>query len=136
MQIVETALHVLAILVLLGMAAKYGLATGIKNYHKEIIADEGATENPGLRLVFNTLYRAIGAGALAAAIAYAVLVFRVEPATGFGKGYAFLITCALALPALISTYHVEQTSKVRTPWRIVALGLVIATTAYAVTYAA
>ncbi|MEQ8479903.1 MAG: hypothetical protein RIC18_04530 [Hoeflea sp.] len=135
MQIAENILHILAIIVLVAMAAKYGLAKGIQSYHKEIIADDAVTGNTGLKLVMGASYQAIGAGALAVAIAYAVLVFRVAPVTGFGKGYAFLITCVLALPALISTYRVEQTSGVKTPWRVVAVGIILAAAAYAISYA-
>lgn len=135
MQIAETIFHILAIIVLVGMAAKYGLAGGIHSYHKEIIADDAVTGNTGLRLVIGATYQAIGAGALAVAIAYAVLVFRVEPAAGFGKGYAFLIVCALALPTLLSTYRIEQTSKVGTPWRVIAVGILLAAAAYATSFA-
>ena len=131
MQIAETIFHILTVLVLLAMAAKYGLARKIHDYHKAIIADGAVSGNAGLKLVLGACYRAIGAGALAVAIAYAVLVFRVEPAAGFGKGYAFLIACALALPALASTYRVERVSKVRTPWRAIAAGLALAAIAYA-----
>ena len=134
MHIVETILHLLAILVLLGMGAKYGLARGMHSYHKAIIGDDAVSGNPGLKLVIGATYQAIGGGAVAVAIAYAVLVFRVEPSTGFGKGYAFLIACMLAVPALVSTYRVEQTSKVKTPWRVIAVGVCLVSAAYITSY--
>jgi hypothetical protein len=131
MQIADTIFHILTLLVLLAMAARYGLARQIHDYHEAIIADGAVTGNAGLKLVLGACYHGIGAGALAVAIAYAVLVFRIEPATGYGEGYAFLTVCALALPALASTYRVERASKVRTPWRVIAAGLALATIAYA-----
>lgn len=136
MQILAIVVHLLAILVLVAMAAKYGLARGVQAYHREIIGEAVVDGNSGLKLVLGATYLAIGAGALAVALAYAVLVFRIAPATGFGEGYAFLLVCVLALPTLVSTYRIEQATKVRTPWRAIAIGFVLAAIAYGLSFAA
>ncbi len=131
MQIAETVFHILTLLVLVAMAARYGLARGILDYHTSIMGDGVVTSNAGVRLVIRALYLAVGAGALAVALGYAVLVFRVQPALGFGEGYAFLLAFVLAAPMLATTYRVERISKVKTPWKAILLGLIFAVVAYA-----
>ena len=74
---------------------------------------------------------ALSTAALAIAIAYAVLVFRVGPAAGFGQGYAFLLISVLALPTMAVTFQVERSTGVKTPWRPVGAGFILAALAYA-----
>ncbi|MAM62476.1 hypothetical protein [Maritimibacter sp. UBA3975] len=131
MQIAETIFHILTLLVLVAMAARYGLARGIHGYHKDAMGASADPEAPGVTLVFRALYLAIGFGTLAVALGYAVLVFRVTPDLGYGTGYAFVMASVLAVPMLAVTWRVERMSGVKTPWRVILAGTVLAVIAYA-----
>lgn len=120
------ALHLLAALGVIGLAAKYAFGPVPAAYHAQIFERAGETPSPAVLMVLRAVYQALAGILVAVAIGIAALSFAgwrggaTLPVIGALTAIAF---AAGGVSALV-TWRMARGTGVRTPWRP-ALGLMV-----------
>ncbi|MCC5984873.1 MAG: hypothetical protein JJU42_10955 [Rhodobacteraceae bacterium] len=133
MAILGFALHLLAALGVLGLAAKYAFGPVPADYHAAIFDRGGVTAPAPVLRVLRAVYLALAGMLVAVATGIAALSFGVWRGVGDPVTLGALAIMALAAGGVsaLATLAVERETGVRTPWRP-ALGLVVLVLAGAV----
>jgi len=115
--ILGAILIAVAVLGLLGLAAKYAFGPVPAGYHAEILGRAGRAPDARLTMVLGALYRALAGALLAVALGLVALAW-----TGGWLAMLALAAMVLAvgLPSGLATWRVERATGVRTPWRAAA----------------
>ena len=126
MLMIAIALFAICALGLCAMGAKYCFGPVPADYHLKIMGLSKSDLSPQQITVFSAIYRVMGAGFFALAIALASLsFFAVSLDLMWAKLTVLIVGLVAGIPALRITYSIHKKTGVETPWKPAAAIVII-----------